>query len=121
MREQFGRRIGVYQAISHPLADAYTQLELARSLGLWAAWCVSTDDAQAPVAAASAKSFAAEAAVAVCETAIQAHGGIGFTWEHVLHRLYKRALWIESFLASGTRLRADVAATLLDGSTHQGG
>jgi alkylation response protein AidB-like acyl-CoA dehydrogenase len=121
MREQFGRRIGVYQAISHPLADAYTQLELARSLGLWAAWCVSTDDAQAPVAAASAKSFAAEAAVAVCETAIQAHGGIGFTWEHVLHRLYKRALWIQSFLASGTRLRADVAATLLDGSTHQGG
>jgi alkylation response protein AidB-like acyl-CoA dehydrogenase len=121
MREQFGRRIGVYQAISHPLADAYTQLELARSLGFWAAWCVATGDGQASVAAAAAKSFAAEAAVAVCETAIQAHGGIGFTWEHVLHRLYKRALWIESFLASGTRLRAEVAATLLDGSTHQGG
>ena len=41
--------------------------------------------------------------------AIQVHGGIGFTWEHVLHRLYKRALWIESFLASGTQLRAEVA------------
>ena len=56
----------------------------------------------------------------VCETAIQAHGGIGFTWEHVLHRLYKRALWIESFLASGTRLRADVAAALLEGTTMSG-
>ena len=47
----------------------------------------------------------------VCETAIQVHGGIGFTWEHVLHRLYKRALWIESFGASGTTLRAEVAAS----------
>jgi alkylation response protein AidB-like acyl-CoA dehydrogenase len=114
VREQFGRPIGVYQAVAHPLADAYTRLELSRSLALWAAWCVATDDEQAPVAAAAAKPYAAEAAVFVCETAIQAHGGIGFTWEHVLHRLYKRALWIESFLSSGTRLRADVAATLLE-------
>ena len=53
----------------------------------------------------------------VCETAIQVHGGIGFTWEHVLHRLYKRALWIESFGTSGTRLRAEVAAALLDAKT----
>ena len=50
----------------------------------------------------------------VCETAIQVHGGIGFTWEHVLHRLYKRALWIDSFGTSGTRLRAEIAASLLD-------
>jgi alkylation response protein AidB-like acyl-CoA dehydrogenase len=113
-REQFGKKIGVYQAVSHPLADAFTRTELARSLALWAAWCVAEDDEQASVAAAAAKSFAAEAAVGVCEVAIQVHGGIGFTWEHVLHRLYKRALWIESFAPSGTRLRADVAAALLD-------
>jgi alkylation response protein AidB-like acyl-CoA dehydrogenase len=114
-REQFGRSIGVYQAVSHPLADAYTRLELARSLSLWAAWCIAADDDQAPVAAAAAKSYATEAAVAICETAIQVHGGIGFTWEHVLHRLYKRALGNESFASSGTRLRAEVAATLLTG------
>ena len=113
-REQFGRPIGVYQAVSHPLADAYTQLELARSLSLWAAWCVAERDEQAPIAAAAAKAFAAEAAIQICETAIQVHGGIGFTWEHVLHRLYKRALWIESFAASSTTLRAEVAAHLLD-------
>jgi alkylation response protein AidB-like acyl-CoA dehydrogenase len=115
-REQFGRIIGVYQAISHPLADAYTQLELARSLALWAAWCVAEDDPRARVAAAAAKASAGEAAVTVCETAIQTHGGIGFTWEHVLHRLYKRALWIQSFGASPTRLRAEVAAHLLNGA-----
>jgi len=114
-REQFGRRIGVYQAVSHPLADAYTQLELARSLALWSAWCVATGDAQAALAAAAAKAYAADAAVFVCEAAIQVHGGIGFTWEHVLHRLYKRALGIQSFAGSGTRLRAEVAAELLNG------
>jgi len=113
-REQFGRPIGVYQAVSHPLADAYTRLELARSLALWAAWCVAHGDDQAQIAAAAAKAHASEAAVAVCETAIQVLGGIGFTWEHVLQRLYKRALGIEGFAASGTRLRAEVAATLLN-------
>ena len=113
-REQFGKPIGTYQAVSHPLADAYAHLELGRSLALWAAWCVAVGDEQAATAASAAKAYASEAAVAVCETAIQVHGGIGFTWEHVLHRLYKRALWIESFFGSGTRLRADIAATLLD-------
>jgi alkylation response protein AidB-like acyl-CoA dehydrogenase len=116
-REQFGKPIGIYQAISHPLADAYTQVELGRSLAYWAAWCVATEDAQAGIAAAAAKAYAAEAAVAVCETSIQAHGGIGFTWEHELQRLYKRALWIESFLASGTTLRAEIAGSLLDGTS----
>ncbi len=114
-REQFGKKIGVYQAVSHPLANAFTDLELSRSLSLWAAWCVATGDEQAPIAAAAAKASAAEAAVAVCETSIQVLGGIGFTWEHDLHRLYKRARWIESFGGSGTRLRAEVAAYLLDG------
>ena len=55
-REQFGKKIGVYQAVSHPLADAYTRVELSRSLALWAAWCVATGDAQASIAAAAAKS-----------------------------------------------------------------
>jgi alkylation response protein AidB-like acyl-CoA dehydrogenase len=114
-REQFGKRIGVYQAVSHPLADAYTQLELSRSLALWAAWCVATGDPQASLAAAAAKAYAADAAVGVCETAIQTLGGIGFTWEHDAHRLYKRALGIQSFAGSGTRLRAEVAAALLNG------
>jgi alkylation response protein AidB-like acyl-CoA dehydrogenase len=114
-RVQFGRPIGSYQAVSHPLASAYTELELARSLAWWAAWCVAEDDPQAAVAAAAAKAEAADAAVAACERAIQAHGGIGFTWEHVLHRLYKRALAIQSWEASSAQLRAEVASELLDG------
>jgi alkylation response protein AidB-like acyl-CoA dehydrogenase len=77
---------------------------------------VASGDPQASIAAAAAKSLAAESAVSVCETSIQVLGGIGFTWEHELHRLYKRALGIESFGASGTRLRAEVAAALLNES-----
>ena len=114
-REQFGRPIGSYQAIAHPLATTYMELELARSLALWAAWCVAVGDPQARVAAAAAKAQAAEAAVVACERAIQTHGGIGFTWEHVLHRLYKRALGIQSWEASPAQLRAEVAGHLLDG------
>ena len=72
------------------------ELELGRSLALFAAWCIAEGDERGPIAAASAKSLCADAAVAACERSIQAHGGIGFTWEHVLHRLYKRALWIQS-------------------------
>src|SRR4029079_10217771 len=84
-----------YQAVSHQLADTYADIELARSLTYWAAWCVAEDDEQAPVAAAAAKAFTAEARVAACERSIQVHGGTGFTWEHPLHRFYKRALWLE--------------------------
>ena len=112
-RVQFGRPIGTYQAISHRLADTYLEQQLARSLAYWAAWCVAEGDPQAPVAAAAAKAFAADAAVAACERSIQVHGGIGFTWEHPLHRYYKRALWIQSFAGQGAAHRAEVAEALL--------
>ncbi|MFL5936717.1 MAG: acyl-CoA dehydrogenase family protein [Gaiellaceae bacterium] len=113
-REQFGKKIGTYQAVSHPLADTYVETELARSLAYWAAWCVAEEDEQAPTAVAAAKSMAAETAVAACERSIQVHGGIGFTWEHVLHRYYKRAQWIDAFGGHAARQREVVAAALLD-------
>ena len=113
-REQFGKKIGTYQAVSHPLADTYVETELARSLAYWAAWCVAEDDEQAPVAAAAAKAQCAETAVAACERSIQVHGGIGFTWEHPLHRYYKRAQWIDAFGGHAATQRAAVAAALLD-------
>jgi alkylation response protein AidB-like acyl-CoA dehydrogenase len=118
-REQFGRPVGVFQAVSHALASTFVELETARSVALWAAWCVAEGDPQAPVAAAAAKAKATEAAVAACERSIQVHGGIGFTWEHVLHRLYKRAQWLESFGGHPAVHRATVAAAILDGTTEK--
>jgi alkylation response protein AidB-like acyl-CoA dehydrogenase len=112
-RTQFGKPIGTYQAVSHPLAQTYTDVELARSLVYWAAWCVAEDDERAPLAAAAAKAFATEAAVLACERSIQVHAGIGFTWEHPLHRFYKRAQWLEGFGARPPELRLAIASALL--------
>ena len=113
-REQFGRKIGVYQAVSHTLADTYVETELARSLAYWAAWCVAEEDEQRDVAVAAAKAFCGDTAVTACERSIQMHGGIGFTWEHVLHRYYKRALRIQAYGGYAREHRAKVAAWLLD-------
>ena len=113
-RKQFDKPIGSYQAVSHQVADTYVDLELARSLAYWAAWCVAESDERVEVAVAAAKSHASDAAVRACERAIQVHGGIGFTWEHVLHRYYKRALAIASFGPRPTAQRAQIAANLLD-------
>jgi len=112
-REQFGKKIGTYQAVSHPVVDAYVAVELARSLAYWAALCIATGDPQTDVACAAANAQATEAAVRTCETSIQVHGGIGFTFEHPLHRYYKRALELESALGFGRELRAEIAAYLL--------
>jgi alkylation response protein AidB-like acyl-CoA dehydrogenase len=113
-RQQFGRSIGTFQAVSHSLAQAFVEVETARSLAYWAGWAVSEDAPEASTAGAAAKARAAEAAVSVCERAIQTHGGIGFTWEHPLHRYYKRALQIAAMMGWGPEQRARVAAELLD-------
>jgi alkylation response protein AidB-like acyl-CoA dehydrogenase len=112
-REQFGRPIGVYQAVAHPLADTYVESELSRSISYWAAWCVAENDEQTTIAVAAAKSYAGDVAVAACERAIQVLGGIGFTWEHPLHTFYKRALWIQAYGGYAREQRAKVAAWLL--------
>jgi alkylation response protein AidB-like acyl-CoA dehydrogenase len=114
-REQFGKPIGTYQAVSHRLSDTYVETELARSLAYWAAWCVAEGDADVEVACAAAKVYCSDAAVAACERSIQIHGGIGFTWEHVLHVYYKRALWIQAYDGYPSKHRAKIAAFLLDG------
>lgn len=112
-RKQFDKPIGAYQAVSHQVADAFMQTELARSLAYWAAWCVDETDEQVGVAVAAAKAAAGPAAVSACEKAIQVHGGIGFTWEHPLHLFYKRAQWIDAFAGYPTAQRATIARSLL--------
>jgi alkylation response protein AidB-like acyl-CoA dehydrogenase len=112
-RQQFDRPIGTYQAVSHKVADSYGAVQLATSLTTWAVWCVAEDDPQADQACAAAAAFAAPAAVQACESAIQVLGGIGMTWEHTIHRFYKRAQWLAAFADAASR-RRDLAAALLD-------
>ncbi len=112
-RQQFGRIIGTYQGVSHRVANTFVATQLNRSLAYWAAWAVSANDAEAELAVAAAKSQAGDGSVFACEQAIQAHGGIGFTWEHPLHRFYKRAQWISGFEGNGRAHRATIAESLL--------
>jgi acyl-CoA dehydrogenase len=114
-RTQFDRPIGSYQGVSHGLADVYAALQLARSLAYRAAWCVSADDPAADEATATATVAAARAAVGGCETAIQSMGGIGFSWDHPLHRFYKRARWIAAFDGTSAQRKADLAALIFAG------
>ena len=86
-REQFGRKIGSFQAVSHPCADMLVALEGARSQVFAAADADALDDGGLLLAAAAAF----DAAVFATERSIQIHGGIGFTWEHPAHLLLRRA------------------------------
>jgi alkylation response protein AidB-like acyl-CoA dehydrogenase len=112
-RQQFGRVIGTYQGVSHRVANTFVATQLSRSISYWSAWAVSAGDAQADLSVASAKATAGENSVFACEQSIQCHGGIGFTYEHVLHRYYKRAQWINAFEGAARKHRAAIADELL--------
>jgi alkylation response protein AidB-like acyl-CoA dehydrogenase len=90
-RTQFGRPIGSYQAVSHACAQMLLEVEGARAATYWAAWALDHEPETAPVAVSMAKAYAADAGRRVTGSALQVHGGIGFTWEHDLHFLLKRA------------------------------
>jgi alkylation response protein AidB-like acyl-CoA dehydrogenase len=90
-RVQFGRPIGSFQAVKHRCADMLVDVEGMRSTVYWAAWCIGADDADASIAASTAKVWCSDASKRVMASALQVHGGIGFTWEHDLHFFLKRA------------------------------
>jgi alkylation response protein AidB-like acyl-CoA dehydrogenase len=90
-RKQFDRPIGSYQAVSHRCAQMLLEVEGARSLSYWAGWALDNEPETAARAASMAKAYASDAGFRVTASALQVHGGIGFTWEHDLHFFLKRA------------------------------
>ena len=108
-RRQFGRPIGTFQAVKHACADVAVELAISRRL---VADAVEAFVAGAPgveVAVSMAKAHAVETAVAATGTALQLHGGIGYTWEHGLHVLVKRAALDRSLFGSPAAHRARLA------------
>ncbi|HEV2726712.1 MAG TPA: acyl-CoA dehydrogenase family protein [Solirubrobacterales bacterium] len=89
-RQQFGRPIGAYQAVSHRCAQMLLETENSRSAVYGAAWAADAEPESLPLAACMAKAYASDAGWRVPDAAIQVHGGIGFTWEHDLHFFLKR-------------------------------
>lgn len=82
-REQFGHPIGKFQIIKHYLADAQMLVELAETATIMGALDESKRRASAI--------YAFDAAIEVIETAIQVHGGLGFTWEMGIHVYLRHA------------------------------
>src|SRR5437764_1933690 len=113
-RRQFGVPVGSYQAVSHRCAQMLLDTEKARSSTAFAAWTADADPERLPEAAAMAKAAASDAGRDVTASAIQAHGGIGFTWEADVHWLYKRAQLDAALLGSAARQRARVATILTE-------
>jgi hypothetical protein len=92
-RKQYGVPIGTFQAVQHLLAEARCLMEGAFSAALYPAWAVDQlAPAEARAAGRVAKAYCARAARTVCETAVQVHGGMGNTWDCIVHVYLRRAL-----------------------------
>ncbi|UXA15551.1 acyl-CoA dehydrogenase family protein [Mycobacterium sp. SMC-8] len=111
-REQFGRPIGSFQAISHKCADMLVGLESARSL-VMAAADLPLDDETSQLAVDLAAAAAIDTAVRAAEEALQIHGGIGFTWEHLIHLALRRALSAVAMVGQPDSVRDRAAAHIL--------
>jgi alkylation response protein AidB-like acyl-CoA dehydrogenase len=108
-RKQFGVPVGSFQAVSHRCAQMLLATESLRSATYYAAWAAGAEPDRLPEAAAMAGASAADAGREVTASAIQAHGGIGFTWEADVHWLFKRAQLDSLLLGRSERHRAKLA------------
>ena len=114
-RVQFGRPIGSFQAVKHRCADMLVDVEGMRSTVYWAAWTLGDTDAggeERAIAASTSKAWCSDAASRVLASALQIHGGIGFTWENDLHLYLKRAHLDAVAFGDATHHRARLARLL---------
>ena len=93
VREQFGKPIGAFQAVKHPLVNVMVDIEMTRSLLYLAAATLDNEPESAERVARMAKAQASDTYATAVARAVQLHGGIGFTWECDVHLFFKRAQW----------------------------
>ena len=112
-RQQFGRPLTRFQAVTHLLAEMKARLELMRSAVARLAFVMdegSWDPAFLAGLLWSVPAYARE----VCESAIQVHGGIGFTWEYGLHLYYRRILSLQSMLGGALNTASQAGRAYMD-------
>jgi 3-oxochol-4-en-24-oyl-CoA dehydrogenase len=116
MREQFGRPIGMFQAVKHHLADMLVAAEQATA----AVWDAARGDDldSAWFAAAVAAAHGIRAQVFNAQNNIQVHGGVGFTWEHDAHLYLRRARTLASLIGDGADPLIDVVEARRSGQAH---
>lgn len=113
-REQFGKPLGAFQAISHYLADARTVLDGSKVLTYEAAWARDRGDATAPKLAAMAKLFAGDAFRDTTAMAQQVFGGVGFTVEYEIQLYFRRAKQLQLSWNDSRRCEDLIAEAVLD-------
>jgi alkylation response protein AidB-like acyl-CoA dehydrogenase len=113
-RRQFDRVIGSFQAIQLKCADMYLETQSSRAALYYAACTLTEQTADAARAVSIAKLYCSEAARFVGNTAVQVHGGIGFTWEHDLHLYYKRNKANEFLFGDARHHREELARLAID-------
>jgi len=115
-RKQFGKPIGIFQAVQHLCADMYLETESSRSATYYAAWALEENVPDAAASVSVAKMYASDASRTVGNRGIQVHGGMGFTWENDLHLYYRRAKASETMLGDATFHRERIARLVIDGA-----
>ncbi len=111
-RRQFGRPLVRFQAVTHMLAEMKARLELMRSAVSRVSFLMEEDSLDTGFLAAllwSVPAYARE----MCESAIQVHGGTGFTWEYGLHLYYRRVLALQSMLGGAMETAAGAGRTYI--------
>lgn len=112
-REQFGQKIGSFQALQHRAAHLFCEVELARSVTLKALTALDAGDPRAPFFASLAKAKAGDVAKLATNEAVQMHGGIGMTDEYDIGFFMKRARAAGETFGDGA-FHADRVARLLN-------
>jgi alkylation response protein AidB-like acyl-CoA dehydrogenase len=118
-RTAFGRPIGSFQALKHLLADASLWVELSTAAAEAAAEAVADGRPTASEIVSIAKAYAGDAGADVAQTCLQAHGGIGFTWEHDLH-FYLRRLQADRVLYGDPEWHRERICRIHQLGTHGG-
>ena len=113
-RKQFGKPIGIFQAVQHQCADMYLETESSRSAVYYAGWALEENAPDASTAVSIAKMYSSDAARTVGNRGIQIHGGMGFTWENDLHLYYRRAKASENAFGDATFHRERIASLVID-------
>src|SRR6202012_4997780 len=109
-REQFGVVIGQFQALKHQLANMALEVEPSRALVWYAAYAWDSQLPDTSRSAALTKAHLADRFVSVARAAVQAHGGIGYTWEYDLQLWFKRSLFDRAYLGAPSLHRERAAA-----------
>jgi alkylation response protein AidB-like acyl-CoA dehydrogenase len=112
-RTQFGVPVGSFQAVKHAAAEMLVAIEGTRAAVYYAAWAVGAREPGAALDACVAKLTAARAATLVADRSLFLHGAVGYTWEHDLQLLFKRAK-SDALLFGGPDLYADRIAGALE-------